>query len=133
MTATATRPLKNMTAADLMTENPLSVREVATTSEATRFLTEKGISAAAVIDEAGRPVGVLSATDLLIHQRESVCDTLVSAVMTPIVFSARTDEPATAVVERMVSLNVHRLFVLDESGVVVGVISAFDVMRHLIG
>ena len=31
---------------------------------------DRGFSAAPVIDAAGRPVGVLSRTDLLVHERE---------------------------------------------------------------
>src|SRR5436305_13473610 len=59
-------------AAELMTVNPVSIREDATLREATALLTDKGFSAAPVIDEAGRPVGVLSRGDLLIHDREKV-------------------------------------------------------------
>src|SRR5436305_15239213 len=63
--------LKPVKAAELMTVNPVSIREDATLREATALLIDKGFSAAPVIDEAGRPVGVLSRSDLLIHDRES--------------------------------------------------------------
>ena len=56
------------TAADLMTPNPMSIRHSATVSDAANFLAARGISAAPVIDEAGRPVGVVSSTDILIHK-----------------------------------------------------------------
>jgi len=58
------------TAAELMTENPISVSETASLREAMAMLMDKGYSAAPVIDEAGRPVGVLSCSDLLVHDRE---------------------------------------------------------------
>src|SRR2546421_9121985 len=58
------------TAQDLMTPNPVSIRDTATVQEAIALLTDRGFSAAPVIDEAGRPVGVLSRSDILIHQRE---------------------------------------------------------------
>ena len=48
-----------------MTRHPLSINESATLREAAAFLTEKGISAAPVISEAGRPVGVLSLADIV--------------------------------------------------------------------
>ena len=51
--------------------------------------------------------------------------------MTPAVFSVRVDATVKQVVEQMTALNVHRLFVSDEGGVVVGVISPMDVLRHL--
>jgi CBS domain-containing protein len=41
------------------------------------------------------------------------------------------DTPASSVVEQMRELNVHRLFVVDEDGVMVGVITAMDIIRHL--
>src|SRR5437870_405496 len=64
--------LSARTAADLMTPNPLSLEELATVPEAITFLTDKGFSAAPVIDETGRPVGVVSRSDILVHDREMV-------------------------------------------------------------
>ncbi len=58
------------TAGGLMTSNPLSIRADAGIAEAISFLTDKGFSAAPVIDVAGRPVGVLSRADVLVHCRE---------------------------------------------------------------
>jgi CBS-domain-containing membrane protein len=143
--------LQAPTAADLMSPNPVSIRQTAPLREALALLTDKGFTAAPVIDKAGRPVGVISRTDLLVHQRESVhravaCEretipegfqveevdgTQVRDVMTPVVFSVAPDTPAAAVVEQLLGLHVHRLFVVDETGVLTGVISAVDVLRHL--
>src|SRR2546423_1313011 len=64
--------LHGETAADLMVANPISLRADANVREALVLLTDKGFSAAPVIDEAGRPVGVLSRGDLLVHDREKV-------------------------------------------------------------
>jgi len=57
-------------ASDVMTSNPVSIREELTVHEAVVFLTERKISAAPVINEAGRPVGVVSEADILRHDRE---------------------------------------------------------------
>src|SRR3954454_20667734 len=62
--------LDAVTAEDLMTSNPISIHAGATVQEAVALLTDRGFSAAPVIDAAGRPVGVLSRTDLLVHERE---------------------------------------------------------------
>jgi len=155
--------LRAETAADLMVPNPVSVREDATVREALTLLLDRGYSAAPVIDDAGRPVGVLSRSDLLIHDRETVSylvpmpayyhhseltldsgeelpggfqvqdveRTRVGDLMTPAVFSVAPGASAAKVVEEMLALNVHRLFVVDAAGVLVGVISAIDVLRHL--
>ncbi|HVL13261.1 MAG TPA: CBS domain-containing protein, partial [Gemmata sp.] len=59
-------------------------------------------------------------------------DTPVTEFMTPAVFSVRPDTPARSVVEQLLALNVHHLFVADEAGVIVGVISPVDVLRKLV-
>jgi len=137
------------TAADLMVSNPVSLRAGANVREALALLTDRSFSAAPVIDEGGRPVGVLSRSDLLIHDREfphhaeahrmpdgfqeeDVDPSTVRDLMTPAIFSVALDTPAAQVVSDMVSLGVHRLFVLDDDGTMVGVITSMDVLRHLL-
>jgi CBS domain-containing protein len=124
------------TARELMTPDPHSLDEADTVDQAAQFLTHRGFGAAVVIDVAGHPLGVVTKTDLLIHEieRKSAGKTEpadVRDVMTPAVFSVREDTPAASVVEQMLALNVHHLFVVDSAGVVVGVISPMDVLRHL--
>jgi CBS-domain-containing membrane protein len=51
--------------------------------------------------------------------------------MTPALFAVAPDTPAHTVVEEVCELNVHRLIVADGSGVLVGVISALNVLCHL--
>jgi CBS-domain-containing membrane protein len=51
--------------------------------------------------------------------------------MTPTVCSVRPETSAKMVIEEMALLRVHRLFVIDADGVLVGVIAASDVVRHL--
>jgi CBS domain-containing protein len=126
-------------ACDLMTQNPMSLREGSTFAEAIGCMTDRGIGGAPVIDEAGRPVGVLTDSDLVVHKREGRAGmkpvdedrTLVRDVMTPAVFTVRTTARAGAVIEHMRSLNVHRIFVVDEAGILVGVITSLDILRRL--
>jgi CBS-domain-containing membrane protein len=157
--------LDNLTAADLMTSNPVSIRGGASVGEATVLFSDRGFSGAAVIDEAGRPIGVVSSTDLLIHDREkadcvSICTsdnygqelpervekgglqvgyqvvdvdrTTVNSVMTPVVFSVTPETSARKVVKELLALRVHRLFVVDRAGVLVGVVSTLDVLKSLL-
>lgn len=141
--------LQARTAAELMTTNPQSLRRDATVAEAAAFLSTRGFSAAPVIDEAGRPVGVVSRTDLLRHHGQKAVrllaappgyegdgseldtNTPVRDVMTPAVFCVHADAPTAKVVAKMLALDVRRLFVVDDDGVLVGVVSAFDVLRGL--
>jgi CBS domain-containing protein len=145
------------TAVDLMTANPTSICADATIREAATVLTDRGISAAPVIDEAGLPCGVLSRTDVVKHDSrlvdyrqpaaptaedwlknnegavavEEADFTRVRDIMTPAVFTVSHTAAAAHVVAEMTARNVHRLFVVDGAGVLVGVISAIDVVRRL--
>jgi CBS domain-containing protein len=155
--------LSAATAADLMTPNPLSIRQNASVKEAASFLSDRGISAAPVIDDAGQAVGVLSRTDIVVHHRqhvqfvphisdyyertdlgaragehipegfqvENVDRSQVGDIMTPVVYAVSPNDSASKVVAKMVDDKVHRLFVIDDGGVLVGVISALDVLRKL--
>ncbi len=133
--------LPPLTAADLMARDPIVLRAGATPTEAAQTLTERGISAAPVVDETGRPIGVVSRSDLLLHQTEVAGAALPAAgpdrgttvrdVMTPAVFAVAPAAPASQVVSEMLGLNVHRLFVVDDNGVLVGVITTMDVLRRL--
>lgn len=131
--------LDALRAADLMTSNPMSLRAEATVPEAIAWLTEKGFSAAPVIDLSGRPVGVVSRADILVHERErlhaaiaSLDDsTTVADIMTPAVFSVTPQMPVELVVQQLLALNVHQLYVVDEHHSLIGVISAHDVLRRL--
>lgn len=163
MNATATQPhvtLHAETAADLMVCTPVSIRDDASVLDAIVLFTEKGFSAAPVIDAAGCPVGVVSRSDVLVHERanaqwgshanerfESADENEesrsvavrtrgnggmhVSDLMTPAVFSVSPDTAAAKVIQEMLALNVHRLFVVDADGVLVGVISPLDILRHM--
>ncbi len=142
MTATRTAPprltLKARTAAELMTETVVSIPEDAPLRAAVATLVDRGISGAPVVNEAGRAVGVISLSDVVVHDRNgagfgrpAASTGLVRDVMTPVVCAVRPDAPARLVMEEMALLRVHRLFVTDADGVLVGVIAASDVVRHL--
>jgi CBS domain-containing protein len=153
----------NRRASELMTTDVVSITETAPLREAVGLLIDRAFSGAPVVNDAGRPVGVISQSDLLIHDRnsvnfarrvpeyyssadlraavgepvsgfnvESVDRTMVRDVMTPIVFSVRPDASAKETIEEMLRLRVHRLFVIDHDGVLVGVISMSDILRHLL-
>lgn len=148
------------TAADLMSPNPVSINQNASLKEALALFIEKSFTVAPVIDDAGRAVGVLSGSDILVHDRESVDyltplvetgrvvtpegesltggfqvenvdQTRVGDMMTPAVFSVGPDTPAATVIKEMLRLHVHHLFVVDDAKTLVGVISTLDVLRKL--
>jgi CBS domain-containing protein len=155
--------LKAHTAADLMTGTVVSIPEDAPLREAVGTLVDRGFSGAPVVNNAGRAVGVVSLSDIVVHDRNSVAyarpaaetytrselrgkfgedvggfeveavdGTLARDVMTPAVCAVRPETPARDVIEEMLLLHVHRLFVTDRDGVLVGVIAMTDVLRRLL-
>lgn len=155
--------LRAAMASDLMSGDPVSLARTATLKEAAALFLDREIHAAPVIDEAGRPIGVMSQTDLVRHCRERVQyasaatayqdrvdnrlseeelgslsfqiedadQTTVRDLMTPTVIAVGPRTPAFEVVAQMLAFKIHRLFVVDEAGVLVGIISTWDVLRHL--
>jgi CBS domain-containing protein len=158
-----TRGFLSRPASELMTSSVVSISENSSVREAMAMLIDHGFSGASVINDAGRPVGVVSQSDILIHDRnnvafakrvpeyyaesdltaavgepiagfqvEAVDRTVVRDVMTPIVFSVSPDSTAREAIAEMLRLRVHRLFVIDRGGVLVGVIAMSDILRHLL-
>lgn len=155
--------LGTKTAADLMTPKVVAISATASVPEAVALLTEKNLSAVPVLDEAGKPVGVLSRTDLVAHDYkqyenlqpgreyyeqnnfilrlretsphvyaiERARVARVRDLMTPVVFSVAESTSAGTVVDALLAMQVHRLFVTAEDGQLVGVISTTDVLRRL--
>jgi CBS-domain-containing membrane protein len=129
--------LKARTAAELMSEKVMSISDDAPLAHAIAMLVDHGFSGAPVVDAAGRAVGVISLSDIVIHDRNygsgwlAANTPFVRDVMTPAVCGVRPETPAAEVIEEMVLLRVRRLFVIDAEGVLVGVIAASDVVRHL--
>ena len=142
------------TAAMVMTPNPKSINRDATVRETAEILHEHGLHIAPVIDDAGRPIGVVSRTDLLDYwgrRRDRLTalaagelnaastpgleepgdELTVPEIMTPVVFGVRMNASIANVVEKMIALGVRYLFVTDVDGVLVGTISVFDILRHL--
>lgn len=55
----------------------------------------------------------------------------VDDVMTRVLYSVTPETPAKTVIDAMLTLGVHRLFVSDDGGQTLGVISSTDILRHL--
>jgi CBS domain-containing membrane protein len=142
------------TATELMTANPKSVNQHATIQATADALRERCLHVAPVIDDAGRPVGVVSRTDLLEFgigvcgqtkspatrginstphlAATSAHDPRVREIMATHVFSVPMDTPLLSVARTFSNRKVKSLFVTDGSGVLVGTIDVNDVLRALI-
>jgi len=146
------------TAEDLMTTNPLSLREHATVDEAISFLTSRGFGGAPVINDAGKPVGFVGKTDLLRHtihssngsahggrdgaelmpakggaRRRTLCNCpiTVGEIMKPALVVVPRNASMAQVIKKMLTRRVQRVFVIDKTGALIGVISSLDALRAL--
>lgn len=90
------------------------------------------ISGAPVVDDHGRPIGIVSKTDLLRRSggpqgpRGTVRD-----VMMRTAYCLAENEPIARAAGLMAFEGVHRVPIVGHDGAVVGVVSPLDVMRWL--
>jgi len=94
------------------------------------LLLERGISGAPVVDRDGRPIGVISKTDVL-QACESRAPQRVSDIMMPVSFKLTDAAPLGQAAALMAFEGVHRIVVVSASGLVVGILTTIDVMRWL--
>ena len=148
------------TAEDLMTINPVSLRQHATIDEATAFLTSRWFGGAPVVNDAGKPVGYVGKSDLLRHavggskgssgghaghdgaellgatpagRCGAFCKSPVTVgeIMKPALVVVPRTASMAQVIKKMTSRRVHRVFVIDATGALIGVISSLDALRAL--
>jgi CBS domain-containing protein len=139
-------------AADVMTRDPITVREDWTLAAAADLLERNRISGAPVLDRAGDLVGVLSVTDLAhagTRRRRSELrdsefyrtslalegpavaaepDMRVVEAMTPTVIDAPESLPVGRLAALMMDLRIHRVIITRERRPV-GIVTAYDLLR----
>jgi len=89
-----------------------------------------GIHAVPVLDDEGRPIGIVTSSDLV---EEWPAAMGVETVMHREVRTAAPTTSAADAARRMLDARVHHLVVVDDEGRVVGVLSSFDLLAHLAG
>lgn len=89
-----------------------------------RPLLAMGLTAAPILDEEHRPVGVVTLRDLLDEK---------AVVPQRSVVTISKDATIEAAAETLVNLDLHHLVVVDTQGMAVGMISSLDVVRGIVG
>jgi CBS domain-containing protein len=115
------------------------------------LLVQHDIGAAPVIDARGRPIGILTKTDLLHHCRPQAGDVRldddagaasaegvvmerrapprVREVMSHVVFTLHPDADVSRAAALMAYEGIHHVVVTSQEGLAVGIVSSLDVMR----
>ncbi len=152
--------LKTRKVKDLMNADIMTVTDEMTTDELARYLTEREISGAPVVDSQGHLIGVVSMTDIgrnlaepsdLIPSRDSsfqrddasdlTLDDLgqryveeravtVRDVMTPVVHQVPVTASVAQAARIMVEQHIHRL-VVTQGKEPVGIITSMDLLKML--
>jgi CBS-domain-containing membrane protein len=156
---TTARRLLDLTAADLMSRDVVTIPRQMSLRAAAHTLARAHVSGAPVTDEDGRCVGVLSATDLVrwldqgersakrsfqasrcfcsdwsdweVVEFEALPADAVSRYMTTDLVTAKPGTRIGLLARWMLDAHVHRVIVTDESGRPVGVVSTTDVLAAL--
>lgn len=137
-------PLPSISAAELMTENPRTVRVVDSIGEAVEVLQTMEFRHLPVVDEQGELVGMLSDRDLRAlevpyrQDAETVATVLqkarmpVSTMMSSNVVTIGPDADVAEIMEIMIENKIGAILVVDGEGALVGIVSYMDVFRGLL-
>lgn len=145
-------------AEELMSPAPVHVYAEASVKQAAILMVDHRLSALPVLDDEGGLVGVISQSDIVCYERErqetpatviinlntmdepeSIDDFQLSGdssvpvreVMRPVVFSVSPDVSPAVVIDKMITHEIQRVFVVDDRDRLIGIISAFDIIRHM--
>jgi CBS domain-containing protein len=105
------------------------VRPSDTVESARNGILALGITAAPVLDDAFRPVGIISLRDLA----DGPPTDHVTARMSTPVAAVDVDDSVEAVAQELAAAKLRHVVVVDEAGRAVGMVSAGDVLRSVLG
>ena len=142
----ATRPLmlRLSTAAELMTRNPLSFGKSMPIYAAAALLDACRLEAAPIVDEYGRPEGLITRAacddwqEFCVRSRtrgftsEGFDLAMVGEIATPVVETVHSNESTRDVIDKLLQNPVRRVYVVNDAGRLIGVVSITDVLRHLL-
>lgn len=141
-------------AASIMSRPVKTLRMKESIRDAARLFMDAAISAAVVLDQDDRPVGVVTKTDVVRYElaRDGITrafgrrpedgllpagfqpvdeEEMVERWMTPAIFMVARHTPLTFVARQMVKYGTHHVLVKGPTNEVEGIVSSFDVLRSL--
>ena len=118
-----------LTVSEVMNREVFSVRPEESLDAATEAILALGITGVPVVDEGGRPLGLVSLRDLVARKPGSTAGERMTRPAATVPAQCRIGEAA----HRLARTRYHRLIVVDEGGRVVGMVSAVDIIRGLLG
>ena len=114
---------------EIMTEAVVEIHSHHTIDHVRKMITQKQVGALPVIDYEGRPVGIVSTSDLVpaLNGRAHI-----STIMTDKVHTVAEDDEVSTAARLMRTHQIHHLVVIYDQKVV-GMLSTFDLLKLLEG
>lgn len=84
-------------------------------------------------DERAKPMGVVSHTDAIARYGGDLTQVSAAEVMTPNVITIEEAAPVSKAAELMLQSHIHRLLVIDEEDIPLGILSTTDIIRDMRG
>ena len=155
----AAAPLERTPVRAIMSTDVFAVRPDVSLETFTELLLERGFGGAPVVDEDGRPIGVVSASDLLDERfiagdtreepspawdasrgplwvelgrgvhAEAIPQGSVAEIMSRVALTVDEDTLATEAAARMAERGIHRVVVVSGDGRVAGILTTSDIVR----
>ena len=152
--STAMERLRNMRVEQVMATDVISIHEGSTMYEAAKLMHDCGITGAPVVDDYGRCIGVLSASDFVESKIEEKCGCVthvattydrsgltraevldnecVRAHMSPKIQTIREHRSIVDAGQMMCEEHIHRLLVIDRQSRPVGIVTSLDLVSALV-
>ena len=122
------------TVGDVMSEAVLVCRDQTPIRSAARAMTEAGWRSVRVVNEKGKPLGVVSGRSLLPFIKEGINETLVVADVMHTALTIDRHASLREAADKMIQNHHHRLIVVDDANpenFPLGVISSFDIVAQM--
>jgi CBS domain-containing protein len=120
-------------ASNLMTAPVAAILATENLADAAKRMRESDCGSLPVVDEQGRPIGMITDRDIALHiapRGLNAKRVLVRECMTENVVSCELDDHADRCLRLMATNQVRRLPVVNAEGILTGIISQADLARH---
>ncbi|MEZ0319199.1 MAG: CBS domain-containing protein [Pyrobaculum sp.] len=117
---------------NIMTPNPVTARPNETVSNFLRLFVEKKYRGVPVVDEAGSPVGLLTASKVMEALSNCKLNAKVGELMIPNPPIVHEDEDIHEVLRTMVTSGLGRVLVVNSEERLVGIVTRTDVLTRIV-
>jgi CBS domain-containing protein len=115
--------------------NPIVMKPEDTVEEAVKVMAEHNIGAVIIVDESFKPIGIFTERDLMVKVCAKGLDmksVKLKDVMTPNPVTIKEDTPVLQALEIMMNFGFRHLPIVDENGVLVGIVSIRDLSKPMV-